>query len=95
MLVTLVILIMLNIGVKNVKIIRRGIMKAKYFVSVLKILKDKYGFNFNINDTMQQAQDKIDELNTFKDIPTTNGSHLAANVIDFLKERDQKKRGDK
>jgi len=93
--VTLVILIMLNIGVKNVKIIRRGIMKAKYFVSVLKILKDKYGFNFNINDTMQQAQDKIDELNTFKDIPTTNGSHLAANVIDFLKERDQKKRGDK
>ena len=70
-------------------------MKAKYFVSVLKILKDKYGFNFNINDTMQQAQDKIDELNTFKDIPTTNGSHLAANVIDFLKERDQKKRGDK
>ena len=70
-------------------------MKAKYFVSVLKILKDKYGFNFNINDTMQQAQDKIDELNTFKDIPTTNGSHLAANVVDFLKERDQKKRGDK
>jgi len=47
-------------------------MKAKYFVSVLKILKDKYGFNFNIN-----------------------GSHLAANVVDFLKERDQKKRGDK
>ena len=70
-------------------------MKAKYFVSVLKILKDKYNFNFNINDTMQQAQDKIDELNTFKDIPTTNGSHLAANVVDFLKERDQKKRGDK
>ena len=69
-------------------------MKAKYFVSVLKILKDKYGFNFNINDTMQQAQDKIDELNTFKDISTTNGSHLAANVVDFLKERDQKKRGD-
>ena len=70
-------------------------MKAKYFVSVLKILKDKYGFNFNINDTMQRAQDKIDELNTFKDIPTTNGSHLAANVVDFLKERDQKKRGNK
>ena len=69
-------------------------MKAKYFVSVLKILKDRYGFNFNINNTMKQAQDKIDELNTFKDIPTTNGSHLAANVIDFLKERDQKKRGD-
>tara|TARA_B100000902_G_scaffold328016_2_gene323862 strand:- start:1569 stop:1784 length:216 start_codon:yes stop_codon:yes gene_type:complete len=71
-------------------------MKAKYFVSVLKILKDKYNFNFNINDTMQQAQDKIDELNTFKDIPTTNGSHLLpGNVIDFLKERDQKKKGDK
>lgn len=64
-------------------------MKAKYFVSVLKILKDKYGFNFNINDTMQQAQDKIDELNTFKDIPTTNGSHLAANIIDFLKEKEE------
>ena len=71
-------------------------MKAKYFVSVLKILKDKYNFNFNINDTMQQAQDKIDELSTFKDIPTTNGSHLLpGNVIDFLKERDQKKKGDK
>ena len=95
MLVTLVILIMLNIGVKNVKIIRRGIMKAKYFVSVLKILKDKYGFNFNINDTIQQAQDKIDNVNTFKYITKTNGSHLAANVVDFLKERDQKKRGDK
>ena len=70
-------------------------MKAKYFKSVLDILQKKYGFSFNINDTMQQAQDKIDELNTFKDMPTTNGSHLAANVIDFLKERDQKKRGDK
>ena len=70
-------------------------MKAKYLVSVLKILKDKYGFNFNINDTMQQAQDKIDDVNTFKYISKTNGSHLAANVIDFLKERDQKKRGDK
>ena len=70
-------------------------MKNKYFVSVLKILKDKYGFNFNINDTMKQAQDKIDELNTFKDIPTTNGSHLAANIIQFLDERDKKKRGDK
>ena len=70
-------------------------MKAKYFKSVLDILKKKYGFSFNINDTMQQAQDKIDELNTFKDMPTTNGSHLAANVIDFLKERDQKKKGDK
>jgi len=70
-------------------------MKAKHFKSVLDILKKKYGFSFNINDTMKQAQDKIDELNTFKDIPTTNGSHLAANVIDFLKERDQKKKGDK
>ncbi len=69
-------------------------MKAKYFKSVLDILKKKYGFSFNINDTMQQAHDKIDELNTFKDIPTTNGSHLAANVVDFLKERDQKKKGD-
>ena len=70
-------------------------MKAKYFVSVLKILKDKYGFNFNINDTIQQAQDKIDELNTFKDIPTTNGSHLATNVIQFLDEKNNKQKGDK
>ena len=70
-------------------------MKAKYFVSVLKILKDKYGFNFNINDTMKQAQDKIDELNTFKDIPTTNGSHLATNVIQFLDEKNNKQKGDK
>ena len=70
-------------------------MNSKYFKSVLDILKKKYGFSFNINDTMQQAHDKIDELNTFKDIPTTNGSHLAANVVDFLKERDQKKRGEK
>ncbi len=69
-------------------------MKVKHFKSVLDILKKKYGFSFNINDTMQQAHDKIDELNTFKDIPTTNGSHLAANVVDFLKERDQKKKGD-
>ena len=70
-------------------------MKAKYLVSVLDILYKKYGIKFNINDTMKQATKKIDEFNTFKDIPTTNGSHLAANVIDFLKERDQKKRGDK
>ena len=70
-------------------------MNSKYFKLFLDILQKKYGFSFNINDTMQQAQDKIDELNTFKDMPTTNGSHLAANVIDFLKERDQKKRGDK
>ena len=70
-------------------------MKAKYLVSVLDILYKKYGIKFNINDTMRQASKKIDDLNTFKDIPTTNGSHLAANVVDFLKERDQKKRGDK
>ena len=44
---------------------------------------------------MQQAQDKIDELNTFKDIPTTNGSHLATNVIQFLDERNKKQKGDK
>ena len=69
-------------------------MKAKNFKSVLDILKKKYGFSFNINDTMQQAQDKIDNVNTFKYISKTNGSHLAANVVDFLKERDQKKRGD-
>jgi len=70
-------------------------MKAKYLVSVLDILYKKYGIKFNINDTMKRATKKIDDLNTFKDIPTTNGSHLAANVVDFLKERDQKKRGDK
>jgi len=70
-------------------------MKAKYFVSVLKILKDKYGFNFNINDTMQQAQDKIDDVNTFKYISKTNGSHLATNVIQFLDERNKKQKGDK
>ena len=69
-------------------------MKAKYLVSVLDILYKKYGIKFNINDTMRQASKKIDDLNTFKDIPTTNGSHLAANVVNFLKERDQKKRGD-
>ena len=70
-------------------------MKAKYFVSVLKILKDKYGFNFNINDTMQQAQDKIDNVNTFKYISKTNGSHLATNVIQFLDEKNNKQKGDK
>ena len=70
-------------------------MKAKYFVSVLKILKDKYGFNFNINDTMQQAQDKIDNVNTFKYISKTNGSHLATNVIQFLDERNKKQKGNK
>ena len=70
-------------------------MKAKYFVSVLKILKDKYGFNFDINDTIQQAQDKIDDVNTFKYISKTNGSHLATNVIQFLDERNKKQKGDK
>ncbi len=70
-------------------------MKAKYLVSVLDILHKKYGIKFNINDTMKQASKKLDDLNTFKDMPTTNGSHLAANVIDFLKERDQKKKGEK
>jgi len=70
-------------------------MKAKYFISVLKILKDKYGFSFNINDTMQQAQDKIDNVNTFKYISKTNGSHLATNVIQFLDERNKKLKGDK
>ena len=64
-------------------------MKAKYFVSVLKILKDKYGFNFNINDTIQQAEDKIENVNAFKYITKTNGNHLAANVVDFLKEKEE------
>ena len=70
-------------------------MNSKYFKSVLDILQKKYGFSFNINDTMQQAQDKIDELNTFKDIPTTNGSHLATNVVNFLNEKEKKQKGDK
>ena len=72
-------------------------MKAKYLVSVLDILYKKYGIKFNINDTMKQASKKIDDLNTFKDMPTTNGSHLATNVIEFLKQKEQlkKKRGDK
>ena len=72
-------------------------MKAKYLVSVLDILYKKYGIKFNINDTMKQASKKIDEFNTFKDMPTTNGSHLATNVIEFLKQKEQlkKKRGDK
>ena len=70
-------------------------MKVKDFKSVLDILKKKYGFSFNINDTIQQAEDKIDNVNTFRYTTKTNGSHLAANVVDFLKERDQKKRGNK
>ena len=69
-------------------------MKAKHFKSVLDILKKKYGFSFNINDTMQQAHDKIDELNTFKNIPTTNGSHLATNVVNFLNEKEKKLKGE-
>ena len=71
-------------------------MKVKHFKSVLDILKKKYGFSFNINDTMQQAQDKIDELNTFKDMPTTNGSHLLPmNVVNFLNEKEKKLKGNK
>ena len=72
-------------------------MKAKYLVSVLDILYKKYGIKFNINDTVKQASKKIDEFNTFKDIPTTNGSHLATNVVQFLdeKERLKKQKGDK
>lgn len=72
-------------------------MKAKYLVSVLDILYKKYGIKFNINDTMRQASKKIDEFNTFKDIPTTNGSHLATNIIQFLDERDRikKQKGEK
>lgn len=70
-------------------------MKAKYLVSVLDILYKKYGIKFNINDTMKQASKKLDDLNTFKDIPTTNGSHLAANVVDFLNEKEKKQKGDK
>ena len=64
-------------------------MKSKYFKSVLDILKKKYGFSFNINDTIQQAEDKLNDVNTFRYITKTNGSHLATNVIDFLKEREE------
>ena len=71
-------------------------MKAKYLVSVLDILYKKYGIKFNINDTMKQVSKKIDDLNTFKDMPTTNGSHLLPNnVVQFLDERDKKLKGDK
>jgi len=73
-------------------------MKAKYLVSVLDILYKKYGIKFNINDTsniVKQATKKIDEFNTFKDMPKTNGSHLATNIIQFLDERDKKQKGDK
>ena len=64
-------------------------MKSKYFKSVLDILKKKYGFSFNINDTIQQAEDKIENVNAFKYITKTNGNHLAANVVDFLKEKEE------
>ena len=71
-------------------------IKAKYLVSVLDILYKKYGIKFNINDTMKQASKKLDDLNTFKDIPTTNGSHLLpSNVVNFLNEKEKKLKGDK
>ena len=71
-------------------------MKVKHFKSVLDILKKKYGFSFNINDTMQQAQDKIDNVNTFKYITKTNGSHLLpGNVVNFLNEKEKKLKGEK
>ena len=70
-------------------------MKAKYLVSVLDILYKKYGIKFNINDTMRQASKKIDDLNMFKDMPKANGSHLAANVVNFLNEKEKKQKGDK
>jgi len=46
---------------------------------------------------MQQVEDKLDDVNTFRYTTKTNGSHLAANVIEFLKQKEQlkKKRGDK
>ena len=64
-------------------------MKSKYFKSVLDILKKKYGFSFNINDTMQEVEDKLDDVNTFRYITKTNGNHLATNVVDFLKEKQE------
>ena len=64
-------------------------MNSKYFKSVLDILKKKYGFSFNINDTIQQAEDKLSDVNTFRYITKTNGSHLASNVVDFLKEKEE------
>ena len=64
-------------------------MKVKHFKSVLDILKKKYGFSFNINDTIQQAEDKLDDVNTFRYITKTNCNHLAKNVIDFLKEKQE------
>ena len=64
-------------------------MKSKYFKSVLDILKKKYGFSFNINNTIQQVEDKLDDVNTFRYTTKTNGAHLATNVIDFLKEKEE------
>ena len=68
---------------------KEGSMKVKHFKSVLDILKKKYGFSFNINDTIQQAEDKLDDVNIFRYITKTNGSHLASNVVDFLKEKQE------
>ena len=68
---------------------KEGSMKVKHFKSVLDILKKKYGFSFNINDTMQQAEDKLNDVNTFRYTTKTNGSHLAANIVDFLKEKEE------
>ena len=64
-------------------------MKSKYFKSVLDTLKKKYGFSFNINNTMKKAEDKLNDVNTFRYITKTNGNHLAANVVDFLKEKQE------
>ena len=64
-------------------------MNSKYFKSVLDVLKKKYGFSFNINDTIQQAEDKLDDVNTFRYTTKTNGSHLATNIVDFLKEKEE------
>jgi hypothetical protein len=71
-------------------------MKVKHFKSVLDILKKKYGFSFNINDTMQQVEDKLDDVNTFRYTTKTNGSHLLPmNVVNFLNEKEKKLKGDK
>ena len=64
-------------------------MKSKYFKSVLDTLKKKYGFSFNINNTMKKAEDKLNDVNTFRYITKTNCNHLAKNVIDFLKEKQE------
>ena len=64
-------------------------MNSKYFKSVLNVLKKKYNFSFNINDTIQQAEDKLNDVNAFRYITKTNGSHLASNVLDFLKEKEE------